>query len=215
MTTATPLRFLLVDDHSLLRRGLRELLSEEFPGAEFGEAGTGPQAIELAQREPWTLIVLDLSIPGRDGLDVLDQLQLMCPDVHVLVLSVHDERQYAMRALRAGASGYVTKESAPDELARAIRKVLTGGRYVSPALAEKLADQLAGGGEGAPHELLSNRELQVLKLIAVGRSVKEIGIELSLSEKTISTYRTRILEKMNLKSSAEIMRYALKAGLVD
>ncbi len=215
MTATIPLRVLLVDDHSIVRRGLRELLGEEFAGAEFGEAASGPEALEQVAREPWTLVVLDVSIPGRDGLEVLDQIHTHHPEVQVLMLSGHDEQQYAMRALRAGASGYVTKETAPEELCRAVRKVLAGGRYVSSALAEKLADQLARAGERAPHELLSNREMQVMKLLARGRSVKEIGGELSLSEKTISTYRTRILDKMNLKSNAELMRYALKAGLVD
>jgi DNA-binding NarL/FixJ family response regulator len=213
--TAPPIRFLLVDDHALLRRGLRELLAEEFPGAEFGEAGTGPDALDAVARATWTLVVLDVSIPGRDGLDVLDTLHAGYPDLFVLVLSVHDEEQYAMRALRAGAAGYVTKETAPQELCRAVRKILSGGKYVSPDLAEKLADNLARGANRAPHELLSNRELQVLKLIAAGKSVKEIGVELHLSEKTISTYRTRILDKMNLQSSAELMRYALKAKLVE
>ncbi|HEY8141955.1 MAG TPA: response regulator transcription factor [Kofleriaceae bacterium] len=208
-------RFLLVDDHSIVRRGLRDLLAEEFAGAEFGEAASGPEALALVARQPWSLMVLDVSIPGRDGLDVLEEVHALHPQTRVLVLSGHDEEQYAMRALRAGASGYVSKDTAPDELCRAVHKVLAGGRYVSSALAEKLADQLARPGERAPHELLSNREMQVLKLLARGRSVKDIGAELSLSEKTISTYRTRILEKMNLKSNAELMRYALKTGLVD
>jgi DNA-binding NarL/FixJ family response regulator len=208
---------LLVDDHAVVRRGLRELLGEEFPSAEFGEAASGAEALAQIARRAWGLVILDLSLPGRDGLDILKQALALRPGGPVMILSVHGEDQYAIRALRAGAAGYVTKETAPEDLTAAVRKILQGGRYVSPRLAEKMAASLAArdGTTQLPHEGLSDRELEVLRLLAVGRSVKEIGAELSLSEKTISTYRTRIIAKMCLRSNAELMRYALRAGLVE
>ena len=208
-------RFLLVDDHALVRRGLRELLAEEFPEAAFAEAASGPQAIAHIAGPPLTLVVLDLTIPGRDGLDVLKEFHERLPALPVLILSVHAEEQYAVRALRAGAAGYITKESAPEELSKAIRRILAGGRYVSPALGERLAANLSVDSGRPVHESLSDRELQVLRLVAAGRSVKEIGVQLALSEKTISTYRVRMLEKMDMMTNADLMRYALRAGLVD
>ncbi|HKE13290.1 MAG TPA: response regulator transcription factor [Kofleriaceae bacterium] len=215
MSEAAALRILLVDDHAVLRRGVRQLLAEDLPGAVFGEAASGPAALELVRDQRWSLVVLDLSIPGRDGLDVLKESRALAPDLPVLVLSMHGEEQYAIRALRAGAAGYVTKESAPEELTRAVRKALGGGRYVSPTMAERLAAAVVDAGSRPPHESLSDRELQVLLLLARGKSVKEIGVALALSEKTISTYRTRVLDKMNMGSNAELMRYALRVGLVE
>lgn len=208
---------LLVDDHAVVRRGLRELLGEEFPSAEFGEAASGPEALAQIARRDWGLVILDLSLPGRDGLEILKEARALRPGVPVMVLSVHGEDQYAIRALRAGAAGYVTKETAPEDLTAAVRKVLQGGKYVSPRLAEKMVAALAirDGTTQLPHEGLSDRELQVLRMLAVGKSVKEIGAELALSEKTISTYRARIIAKMNMRSNAELMRYALRAGLVE
>lgn len=208
-------RVLLVDDHAVLRRGVRQLLAEDFPDAEFGEAGSGPTALEMVRDQSWDLVILDLSMPGRDGLDVLKEVRALTSGLPVLVLSMHGEEQYAIRALRAGAVGYVTKESAPEELTRAVRKALEGGRYVSPTMAERLAVAVLESGSRPPHEALSDRELQVLLLLARGRSVKEIGVALALSEKTISTYRTRILDKMDMRSNAELMRYALRLGLVE
>jgi len=195
MDDGPPLSVLLVDDHALVRRGLRELLADEFPGAVFTEAGSGPEAVEKIRNTVFTLVVLDLSIPGRDGLDVL--------------------KEFHERLLRAGAAGYITKESAPEELSKAIRKVLSGGRYISPSLAERLATTLAGDTCRPLHESLSDRELQVLRMVAGGESIKQIGVLLALSEKTISTYRTRILEKMDMKTTANLIRYALRAGLVE
>jgi two-component system, NarL family, invasion response regulator UvrY len=215
MTEGGELRILLVDDHAVLRRGVRQLLAEDLPGAVFGEAASGPAALEMVREQAWSLVVLDLSIPGRDGLDVLKEARGLAPAVPILVLSMHGEEQYAIRALRAGAAGYVTKESAPEELTRAVRKALEGGRYVSPTMAERLAAAVVDSASRAPHEALSDRELQVLLLLARGKSVKEIGVALALSEKTISTYRTRILDKMNMRSNAELMRYALRLGLVE
>jgi two-component system, NarL family, invasion response regulator UvrY len=208
---------LLVDDHAVVRRGLRELLGEEFPSAEFGEAAYGPEALAQIAKRSWGLVILDLSIPGRDGLEILKEALALRPGVPIMILSVHGEDQYAIRSLRAGAAGYVTKETAAGDLTAAVRKILQGGRYVSPRLAEKMAATLAtrGGTTQPLHEGLSDRELQVLRMLAVGKSVKEIGADLALSEKTISTYRTRIIIKMNMRSNAELMRYALRAGLVD
>jgi two-component system invasion response regulator UvrY len=207
---------LLVDDHALLRRGLRDLLAETFPAAQFGEAGSGSEALAEIARVAWSLVLLDLAIPGPDGLEVLKEARVIRPGLRVLVLSVHGEDQYAIRALRAGAVGYVTKETAPEDLTAAVRKVLEGGKYVSPRLAEKMVANLTSGGLDRPlYEGLSDRELQVLRLLAAGKAVKEIGSELALSEKTISTYRARILGKMNMRSNAQLMRYALGVGLVD
>ena len=217
MSQVAVLPILLVDDHAVVRRGLRELLVDEFPSAEFGEAASGAEALaQIAQRR-WGLVILDVSLPGRDGLEVLKEALALRPDVPIMMLSVHGEDQYAIRALRAGAAGYVTKETAPEDLTAAVRRILQGGKYVSPRLAEKMASALSspGGTTQLLHEGLSDRELQVLRMLAVGKSVKEIGADLALSDKTISTYRTRIGSKMNLRSNAELMRYALRAGLVD
>jgi two-component system invasion response regulator UvrY len=208
---------LLVDDHAVVRRGLRELLGEEFPSAEFGEAASGAEALAQIAKRPWGLVILDVSLPGRDGLEILKEALALRPGVPIMMLSVHAEDQYAIRALRAGAAGYVTKETAPEDLTAAVRKILQGGKYVSPRLAEQMVAALAtrDGTTQLLHEGLSDRELQVLRMLAVGKSVKEIGLELALSEKTISTYRTRIIGKMKMRSNAELMRYALRAGLVD
>ena len=186
---------------------------DELPNALFGEAANGEEALEQVRKTNYDLVILDLSLPGRDGLDVLKELLVLVPQQLVLVLSVRAEEQYAVRALRAGAKGYVTKETAPEELSKAVRKVLSAGKYVSASLAERLATNLSSPG-GALHESLSDRELQVLCRIGAGKTVKEIGAELSLSEKTISTYRTRILEKMRMKTNAELVRHALQAGLI-
>lgn len=210
------LRVLLVDDHAVLRHGLRQIVADAFGAARFGEAANAETALELVAHEKWDVVILDISLPGRSGLDVLKELQRSRPATPVLVLSMHGEDQYAVRALRAGAAGYVTKESAPDELVAAIRKVLAGGKYVSAALAEALAAALTLQDRGEPdHQILSDREYQVLQMLAIGKSIKEIGSDLGLSEKTISTYRTRILEKMNMKTNAELVRYALRAGLIE
>jgi DNA-binding NarL/FixJ family response regulator len=197
---------------------MRELLGEEFEAAEFEEAGTGEEAIEIVKREAFDLVVLDLSMPGRGGLDALKEVRSTNPRLPVLVLSQHAEEQYAIRAFRAGAAGYVTKDSAPDELVKAAKKALSGGKYVSSSFAEHLATRLATDPEKRVERVedtLSDRELQVLRLLANGKTVKEIGAELALSEKTISTYRARILDKLNAKTNAELMRFALRAGLTQ
>jgi len=207
-------RVLLVDDHAVVRRGVRDILTEALGNVAFGEAGKPSEALEKLQQQPWDVVVLDLSLPGRGGVDALRDIKRLRPKVPVLVLSMHAEEHYAMRALRAGASGYVNKEGAAEELAGAVRKVLTGGTHVSARLAETLAKNLRSGSSQPAHERLSDRELEVLRGIAAGRTVKEISAELSLSEKTVSTYRTRLLEKMQMHSNAELIQYALHEGLV-
>jgi len=206
------IRILIVDDHAIIRQGLKQLLADAFPDAGFGEADNGTQALEQIWKQPWDVVLLDITMPGKSGLDVLKQMVEAQPNVAVLVLSMHPEDQYAVRVLKAGAAGYLTKNTASEEVVGAVKKVLSGGKYVSAALAENLATGLNTRTE---HETLSDREYQVLRLIASGKSVKEIGYDLSLSVKTISTYRTRIMEKMSFKSNADIIRYAVHHKLVD
>jgi two-component system, NarL family, invasion response regulator UvrY len=210
------MKVLIADDHAVLRMGLKQLVSEECEicsEATFGEAQNGQEVLDLIHKESWDLVLLDISMPGRDGLDVLRELHDEYPELRVLVLSMYPEDQYAVRALKMGASGYMTKESAPDELAKAIDKIMCGGKYVSPRLAEKLAFNLGSSREGPDN--LSFREYQVLRLIASGKTVSEIADELSLSVKTISTYRVRILEKMRMKNNAELTHYAVHNRLVE
>ncbi len=208
------LRALIADDHAIVRRGLKEILAEEFDVAGFGEASTASQVLELIHKQNWDILVLDITMPGRSGLEVLKEVKHEHPQLPVLVLSMHPEDQFAIRTLKAGAAGYMTKENAPDELIKAIRKVLSGGKYVSPSLAEKLAAELATDGEKPPHEILSDREYQVMQMIASGKTVRVIAHELSLSVKTVSTYRARILEKMKMKNNAELIHYVLSNHLV-
>lgn len=209
------MRVLLVDDHAVVRRGIRELLSEAFCESSFDEAGTGEEGLVHVRTATYDLVVLDIGMPRRGGMDALKEIQALQPNLPVLILSHHAEEQYAIRALRAGAAGYVSKECAAEELVRAARKALSGGKYVSEALAERLAQGLAADSSARVEDLLSDRELQVLRMLALGKAVKEIAAELALSEKTVSTYRARILDKMNMKSNAELMRYALRIGLVE
>ena len=209
------IRVLIVDDHAIVRRGLRELLSDEFRGAAFGEASNAQQALEQISKKEWDVALLDITLPGRSGLDLLKEVKAARPKLPVLILSAHPEDQFAVRVLKAGAEGYLTKESAPEELVNAIRKILAGGQYVSPTLAEKLALDLRRDSTRAPHETLSDREYQIMCCIASGKTVTEIAGELTLSPKTISTYRARILEKLGIKNSAEITRYAIRNGLVS
>ena len=208
------IRVLIVDDHAIVRRGLRALLSDEFRGATFGEASGARQALEQLRKTKWDIALLDITMPGKSGLELLKELKAEWPTLPVLVLSGHTEDQFAVRVLQAGAGGYMTKESGPEELAKAIRKVLSGGRYVSPALAEKLASGVKKDLTRTPHEALSDREYDVMSRIGSGQTVTEIAEELSLSAKTISTYRARVLEKLGVKNSAEIVQYAIRNGLV-
>ncbi len=208
-------RILIVDDHEIVRRGLKQILTDAFPDLQVGEAGDARQALEAAGRQAWDIVLLDINMPGRSGLDALEDLKALHPHMPVVVLSAFPEADFALRSLKLGACGYVNKQSASDELLNAIRKALAGGRYITPALAEKLAASLAGDFSAAPHETLSNRELQVLRLIASGKTIKEIAAQLCLSEKTVGTYRTRISEKMGLATNVELTRYALQHKLVD
>ena len=198
----------------MVRRGLRQILADEFRRADFGEARNAQEALARVWKEKWDVVVLDISMPGRSGLEVLREIKNAKAKVPVLVLSMHPEDQFAVRVLKSGASSYMTKESAPEELVRAVQKLLAGGRYVSPSLAEKMALYLTEDLKGTPHERLSNREFQVMRLIASGKTVREIAEENSLSVKTVRTYRQRILEKMGLKRNAELTRYALEHQLV-
>jgi DNA-binding NarL/FixJ family response regulator len=211
------MRVLIVDDHAIVRRGLQQILLDEYDDIEFGEATNAGEALQQVYGQSWDVIILDISMPGgRSGLDVLKEIRKDRSDARVLVLSMHPEDQLATRVLKAGASGYMTKESAPDELVNAVKKVLAGGSYVSPSLAELLAREIRRGtGDEALHKRLSDREYEVMIKIASGTTVSAIADELSLSVKTISTYRARVLEKMQMKSNAELARYAIKHGLVE
>jgi two-component system, NarL family, invasion response regulator UvrY len=209
------IRILIADDHPILRRGLKEILVREFEGAICGEAGSAQQVLSEVQGQDWDLVILDLTMPGRSGLDVLRDLKGLRPKLPVLILSMHPEDQLGKRMLRAGASGYMNKESAPAELIKAVRRVLAGGVYVSPALAERLAMDLHQDAGGPLHETLSDREFEILRMIASGKAISQVAQELHLSVSTISTYRARILEKMNMTTTAELMHYALRSHLVD
>jgi DNA-binding NarL/FixJ family response regulator len=209
------MRVLIADDHAVFRRGLKETIGEAFPKVTFGEAKSAVETLEGVRVQNWDIVILDISMPGKSGLDILADLRRLRPKVPILLLSMHPEEQYARRALKAGASGYLTKESVPEELQRAVRKIVAGGRYVSATLAEKLAYDLRNGVDVPVHELLSDREFQVLRMIALGKTVKQIADEIALSVKTVSTYRARILEKTGMRTTAELIRYALQAQLVD
>jgi two-component system invasion response regulator UvrY len=209
------MKILIIDDHAIVRRGMVSLLREHYPKAEFDEREDSRQGFCAVMEGDWDLVLVDISMPGRSGLDFIQDVRGVKPELPVLVVSAHAEKDYAIRALKLGAVGYVSKQSAAETLVSAVRRVLSGGRYVSPALAEHLAGSLSGGASDGSHEHLSNRELEVLKLIASAKTLKEIGVELALSEKTISTYRSRIAEKMGLSNNVDLTRYAMRHGLVD
>ena len=206
-------RVLLVDDHAVVRRGVRAILEDNLPAIAVAEAASGDEAL-AALADPPDAVVLDLSMPGRDGFDLLAEIKHRQPKLPVLIMSLHGEEQFALRALRAGAAGYLTKSTAPEQLVAAITKVLRGGRYISESLAERLAADVGLPGSASPHERLSDREFDVMRGIASGRSVSEIAAQMHLSVKTVSTYRTRLLDKMGMSTNAELTRYALEAGLV-
>jgi two-component system invasion response regulator UvrY len=209
------MRVLIADDHAVVRRGLKAILADDFGKATFGEAKSSQEALAQVQKQDWDIVILDISMPGKNGIELLGDLKQIRPHVPVLILSVYPEEQFARRALRGGAAGYLTKESVPEELVKAVRKVLGGGRYISASLAEKLAWDLGASGDKPLHELLSDREFQVFRMIASGKGVKEIADELGLSVKTVSTYRARILEKTGMRTTAELIRYAIQNHLVD
>jgi len=209
------LRVVVVDDHPVVREGFKRIITESPGFFVAGEASDGAEALQVVEKNPCDVVVLDISMPQKGGLDVLKQLKTQMPRLPVLVLSMHSEDQYAVRVLKAGASGYLTKDAAPAQLVNALRKVVRGGKYVSASLAEKLATELDLDNDKPMHETLSDREYQVLCMLASGKTGTEIANELTLSVKTISTYRARILEKLKMKNNAEITRYAIKEGLVD
>ncbi len=203
------IRILVADDHPVVRAGLKELISEDSEMEVIGEASNGEEVLSMVDSSRYDVVVLDITMPGESGLEVLKHLKKTKPKLPVLILSIHSEDMYAIRALKAGASGYLTKATANEDLVKAIREVAGGGKYVSPVLAKKLAASVPGGVDRLAHETLSDREFQVFRMLAEGQRMTEIGKELSLSPKTISTYRGRILEKMHLKSDSDITRYAI------
>jgi len=209
------IKILIADDHAIVRRGLKEIISETPDMLVAAEADSGFAAIQKMEKNNYDVILLDIAMPGQSGLDVLKQIKRKNPKQPILMLSVHPEEQYAVRSLRAGASGYLTKGSAPDELIAAIRKISKGGKFVNASLAERLAYELEPYTDKPRHEMLSDREYQVMCMFASGKTLKEIAEELLLSIQTISTYKTRILEKMGMNSVAEVIRYAVKCGLIE
>lgn len=209
------IKVLVADDHAVVRRGLRQILAETPDILVAGEAATIQEVRQLVQAERWDVIVLDINMPGGSGLELLGELRRQTPSARVLVLTVSPAEQYAIRSIRAGAAGFLTKESAPESLVEAVRKIASGGRYVSRELAETLASLVAGEAQGAPHELLSDREFEVFKMLASGRTVTQVAQELSLSVKTVSTHRTRILKKMEMKTNAELTHYGMRNRLVE
>ena len=208
------LKVLIADDHTVVRRGLRQILLEGFPSAQVEEVADAEELIKKVIQAPWDLVISDLSMPGRSGLEALQQIKQIQPKLPVLILSIHPEDQYAIRVLRAGASGYLSKDMAPDELVIAVQKVLMGKKYITDSIAEKLASVLDQDSTKAPHEILSDREFSVLKLLASGKSVSEIAESMFLSVTTVSTYRTRIMVKMNMKNNADLTLYAIENKLL-
>ena len=209
------IRILVADDHPIVRRGVKQIIEESSDMVVSGEASSGSEVLKRVAGGNYDILLLDISLPGRNGLDILKQVKSMKPKLPVLVLTVYPEEQYAIRALKSGASGYLTKGRAPNELREAIRKISKGHKYITSSLAEKLADRLFGGMGELPHEILSDREYQVMCMIASGKMVSRIAEELSLSVKTISTHRSRLLKKMALKNNTELTRYAIEHKLVD
>ncbi|MBU0675087.1 MAG: response regulator transcription factor [Proteobacteria bacterium] len=209
------IKVMIADDHTIVRDGLKQILAEEEGIQVIGEADNGHDILRMALSQEVDVVVLDISMPGKDGLRVLKELQEEKPSLPVLILTMHSEDQYAIRVMRAGAAGYLTKKSAAGELTAAIRKVANGQKYMTPSLASKLVSTMEKSPDDAPHEDLSDREYQVLCLIAVGKKLKDIGEELCLSPKTVSTYQARIIEKLNVDSTADLIRYAMEKGLVN
>lgn len=209
------IRIFITDDHSLIREGLKKIINDEKDISIIGEAGNAKDTMSFVLNKNIDILILDLNLPDKSGLDLLKELKSLKPELKILILSMHPEDRFAMRVLRAGAAGYITKESVGEELVRAIRKVYNGGKYVSESLAEMLAFEIQGGGDKPIHEVLSDREFQVLQMIASGKTLAEISEALSLAVTTISTYRARVLEKLNLHSNAELIHYAITNKLLD
>ncbi len=211
----TWIRILIVDDHYLLRQGLKAVLSEHFECIIFGDASNAHEALDISDKEPWDVIILDVSMPGRGGLDVLRELRDRIPKVPVIILSSYPEEQMALRVLKLGAASYIQKTGIGEELVGSVEAALRGDKYITPSIAQRLALHLEHDQLGAAHDALSEREYQVMCLLAFGKTVKEVGSELSLSVKTISTYRVRILEKMRLRNNSQLMHYAMRHRLVE
>jgi DNA-binding NarL/FixJ family response regulator len=209
------IRVLIADDHPIVRRGVRQILAEEKDIGVPGEAKDSREALEAACNQEWDLVILDLTMPGRGGLDILKEIKERKPKLPVLILSVHSDAAYAVRALKCGALGYLTKESAPEELVKAIRSILGGRRYLGQAITEKVAERLSLALGALPHEKLSNREFAVMRLLSSGTSVRETAMKLSLSPKTVSTYRARIIQKLGLKTTADLVRYVIEHDLME
>ena len=212
---ADKIHVLIADDHAIVRQGLKQILSDTEDLLVTGEADDGAEALNLARQQPWDVFLLDVSMPNRNGIDTLKQLKKEFPRLPVLILSMHPEEQYAVRALKAGASGYLTKQSAPELLVTAIRQVASGKKYLSPAVAQQLAEAISDNSEKSPHERITDREYQVLVMIAAGKTLTQVAEQLNLGVATVSTYRARLLEKMGLKSTAELIRYGLEHGLAE
>lgn len=208
------IRILIADDHAIVRKGLKQILKEEYPFAEMEETGDADELVKLAMQKKWDIIISDISMPGRGGLDALQQIKEIQPEVPILILSMHPEDQYALRVIKSGAAGYLNKEMAQEELVNAVRQVLSGKKYITASVAEKMANAFTRKEKQLPHETLSDREFEVMKQIASGKALSEIADALSLSITTISTYRSRILAKLNVKSNAHITRYAIEHNLI-
>ena len=215
MIGTQPMRILIIDDHEVVRRGMQHILEESFPHVEVGEAETAQKGIAAVRQEPWDLAIVDISLPDQSGLELLCELHSTAPQLPLMVLSLHPEEQYAVRAFRAGAKAYLTKHTAPEELARAVKQVLSGRMYVTASIGECMAGSLSKSPTGYEHHPLSEREFEVLVLLAQGKSVKHIAQSLTLSIKTVSTYRARLLDKLQLTTTAELIRYALDHHLVE
>lgn len=212
---AAPLRILIADDHSVVRLGVKHIVVSAIPDVEIGEAANGQEVLEAVRAAPWDVLILDIGMPVRSGLEIMSELRHLAPQLRILILTVHAEEQFALRLLKSGVAGYITKERAPEELVLAIRKVMDGGKYVSTVLAERIALSLDTSVDKLPHETLSDREFQVMRMIASGMSVAQIAAALSLHVRTVGTFRRHILRKLNLKTTQEIAYYAIRGGLVD
>ena len=215
MIGTQPMRILIIDDHEVVRRGVQHILEESFPHVEVGEAETAQKGIAAVRQKPWDLAIVDISLPDQSGLELLCELHSTAPQLPLMVLSLHPEEQYAVRAFRAGAKAYLTKHTAPEELTRAVKQVLSGRMYVTASIGECMAGSLSKSPTGYEHHPLSEREFEVLVLLAQGKSVKHIAQSLTLSIKTVSTYRARLLDKLQLTTTAELIRYALDHHLVE
>jgi DNA-binding NarL/FixJ family response regulator len=208
------IRILIADDHAIVRKGLKQILLEEYPSANIGEVADAESLLTEVITKEWDLVLCDMSMPGRSGLDALGQIKQVAPHLPVLIMSMHPEDQYALRVLKAGASGYLGKDTIHDDIIKAVQTVKLGKKFITAAVAEKLADAVSADSDHQPHELLSDREFDVLKLLAGGKSVSEIAAQLSLSSTTVSTYRARVMEKMNINTNAGLTRYAIEKSLI-